>query len=86
VSYPADGCLFCKIIAGELPADRLYEDDELLAFRDISPKAPFHGLIIPKIHIATVDDLEPSHAALAGRMFLVAKELAIEHGLPGYRR
>jgi histidine triad (HIT) family protein len=85
VSYPADGCLFCKIIAGELPADRLYEDDELLAFRDISPKAPFHGLIIPKIHIATVDDLEPSHAALAGRMFLVAKELAIEHGLPGYR-
>lgn len=85
MSSAADGCLFCRIVAGELPADRLYEDDELLAFRDIAPKAPFHGLIVPKTHIATVNDLEPSHATLAGRMFLVAKELAKEHDLPGYR-
>lgn len=85
MSNAAHECLFCKIVAGELPANRLYEDGELLAFRDISPKAPFHGLIIPKIHIATLNDLEPSHAELAGRMFLVAKELAHEHELPGYR-
>ena len=80
-----DQCLFCKIVAGKLPADRLYEDDELLAFRDIAPKAPFHGLIIPKIHIATVNDIEEGQAALAGRMFLVAKQLAAQHELPGYR-
>jgi histidine triad (HIT) family protein len=78
-------CLFCRIVAGEIPAERLYEDDELLAFRDIAPKAPFHGLIIPKVHIATVNDLEPAQAALAGRMFLVAKQMAREHDLPGYR-
>jgi histidine triad (HIT) family protein len=78
-------CLFCKIIAGKLPADRLYEDDELFAFKDISPQAPFHGLIVPKLHLATLDELEPEHAELAGRMFLTARALAAEHGLPGYR-
>ena len=78
-------CLFCKIVAGELPAEKLYEDDDLLAFRDISPQAPFHGLIIPKMHLATLNDLETEHAALAGRLFLVAKSLAEEHALPGYR-
>ena len=78
-------CLFCRIVAGELPAERLYEDDELLAFRDIAPKAPLHALIIPKIHVATLNDLEPDQALLAGRMFLVAKQLAREHDLTGYR-
>lgn len=78
-------CLFCKIAAGELPADRLYEDDELLAFRDIAPKAPLHALIIPKVHVATLNELQPDQATLAGRMFLVAKQLASEHDLPGYR-
>jgi histidine triad (HIT) family protein len=78
-------CLFCKIVAGELPADRLYEDDELLAFRDISPQAPFHALIIPKTHLATLNELEAEHASMAGRLFLVAKALAEEHALPGYR-
>lgn len=78
-------CLFCKIVAGDLPAERLYEDDDLLAFKDISPQAPFHGLIIPKRHFATLNDLEPDDAALAGKMFLTAKSLAAEHGLPGYR-
>ena len=54
-------CLFCKIVAGEIPSDRLYEDDEILAFRDISPQAPFHGLLIPKIHLATLNDLRPEN-------------------------
>jgi histidine triad (HIT) family protein len=78
-------CIFCRIAAGELPAERLYEDDELLAFRDISPQAPFHALIIPKLHLATLNDLDDTHAALAGRLFLVARDLAATHGLPGYR-
>jgi len=78
-------CLFCRIIAGDVPADKLYEDDEILAFRDIAPKAPFHALVIPKIHLASVDALEAEHAALAGKLFLTAKKLAKEHGLPGYR-
>jgi histidine triad (HIT) family protein len=78
-------CLFCKIVAGELPAQRLYEDDEILAFKDISPQAPFHGLIIPKTHLATLNELTSEHAELAGRMILTAQSLAAEHGLPGYR-
>ena len=78
-------CLFCKIVAGELPSERLYEDDEILVFRDINPQAPFHALLIPKIHLATLNDFQPEHAEMAGRLFLVAKALAEEHGLPGYR-
>lgn len=78
-------CLFCKIVAGELPAERLYEDDEILVFNDINPQAPFHALLIPKTHIATLNDLETEHASVAGRLFLTAKALAQEHGLAGYR-
>ena len=86
MSRQADAdCLFCKIVAGQIPADRLYEDDDLLAFKDISPQAPFHALIIPKIHLATLNELENEHAELAGRLFLTAKSLAEEHGLAGYR-
>lgn len=68
--------LFLKIINREIPADIIYETDELLAFRDISPQAPTHILIIPKVLIPTVNDLEPTHSELIGKMFLVAKELA----------
>jgi len=78
-------CLFCRIVAGEIPSERLYEDDEILVFRDISPQAPFHALLIPKIHLATLNDLRPEHAEMAGRLFLVAKSLAGEHDLPAYR-
>jgi len=78
-------CLFCRIVAGELPSERLYEDDDILAFTDISPQAPFHALLIPKTHIATLNDLESEHASLAGRLFLAARSLAGEHDLPGYR-
>lgn len=82
---PDPDCVFCKIVAGALPAERLYEDDELIAFPDISPQAPFHALVIPKLHLATLNELDPSHEAMAGRMFLVAKALATKHELPGYR-
>jgi histidine triad (HIT) family protein len=79
--------LFLKIIDREIPADIVYESDELLAFRDISPQAPTHILIIPKAHIPTVNDLEASHAELVGKMFLVAAELANREGFSddGYR-
>ena len=80
-------CLFCKIVNRELPADVVYEDDELLAFNDISPQAPTHILIIPKVHIATVNDLTESELELPGKMILRAKALANEKGIAdsGYR-
>lgn len=78
-------CLFCRIVAGEVPSDALYEDDEILAFRDIRPQAPFHALVIPKRHLATLDDFSSDDASLAGRLMLTGKRLAAEQGLPGYR-
>lgn len=80
-------CIFCRIVAGELPAKLLYEDDDIIAFNDISPKAPLHALIIPRKHIATVNDIQPEDASMLGRMFLVAKQLAAEAGYAesGYR-
>lgn len=78
-------CLFCKIVAGQLPADKLYEDDTVLAFKDIHPQAPFHGLVIPKIHVATLNDFSASQAELVGRLLLTAQRLATDQGLPGYR-
>ena len=78
-------CIFCKIISGDLPADRLYEDEDIVAFRDISPQAPFHGLIIPKAHIATLNDVHEDQTEVMGRLFVVARQLAAEHALPGYR-
>jgi histidine triad (HIT) family protein len=78
-------CIFCRIVAGELDCDKLYEDEAVLAFRDIQPKAPVHGLVIPKRHIATLDDFDDGGAELLGRLMLVAKRIAAEHGLEGYR-
>jgi histidine triad (HIT) family protein len=78
-------CLFCRIAAGELPADRVYEDDEVLAFKDIHPQAPLHCLVIPKTHVATLNDFSPQQSALLGRLLLTAKRIAADHGLPGYR-
>jgi len=78
-------CLFCRIVAGELPADRVYEDETILAFKDIHPQAPFHCLVIPKTHIATLNDFAPEQSALIGRLLLTAKRIAAEQGLPGYR-
>jgi histidine triad (HIT) family protein len=79
--------LFLKIIRREIPADIVFENDELLAFRDIQPQAPVHILVIPKRRIATVNDIEPSEADLVGRMVLAAREIAASEGLAedGYR-
>ncbi|WP_428097421.1 histidine triad nucleotide-binding protein [Candidatus Rariloculus sp.] len=86
MSVKADpGCLFCRIVSGEIPCERLYEDDHILAFADVNPQAPFHGLVIPKEHLATLDEFDDAQARLAGRLMLVAKELAAERGLRGYR-
>jgi histidine triad (HIT) family protein len=80
-------CLFCQIVARESAADIQYEDDEVLAFRDIYPKAPVHLLIIPKRHVESVMALAPEDAPLVGRLFLVARRLGEQKGLAerGYR-
>jgi len=79
--------IFSKIINHELPADIVYEDDEVLAFRDISPQAPVHVLVVPKIEIATVNDIKPEQAELIGRMVMVAQKIATDEGIAedGYR-
>ena len=73
-------CLFCKIIAGEIPCDKIYEDSEMLAFRDINPMAPVHFLLVPKKHIKSLLELEAEDAALAGRLLYKAQELAKQQG------
>ncbi len=80
-------CIFCRIVAGEIPADIIYQDKEFVAFRDIHPQAPTHILIIPKSHIASMTDLTGKHQALMGRLILLAKELAKKEGIStsGYR-
>lgn len=80
-------CLFCKIIEREIPADIVYEDDAVLAFNDINPQAPTHMLIVPKQHIATLNDLEEGDLALVGRLQYTAAKLAAEKGFAeeGYR-
>ena len=79
--------IFSKIIRRELPADIVYEDDEVMAFRDISPQAPVHVLVIPKVEIATVNDIQPQQAELIGKMVLAAQKIAVEEGIAedGYR-
>ena len=74
------GCLFCKIVSREIPAKILYDDEHLLAFEDINPQAPLHALVIPKTHIATLNDLSPEHDALVGEMTRRASALAKERG------
>jgi histidine triad (HIT) family protein len=80
-------CLFCKMVSGEIEPDKLYEDDEVMAFRDISPQAPTHVLVIPKRHIATLNDLHSDDAAVIGKMAFVASQLAKQEGFAeqGYR-
>ena len=79
--------LFLKIINREIPADIIYETDDLLAFRDISPQAPLHVLIIPKEHIRTMNDLDSGHTEMIGKLFLAAGEIAKREGIAeeGYR-
>lgn len=75
-----DNCLFCKIAAKAIPADIVYEDDELLAFKDINPAAPVHLLLIPKRHVATLSDCGAEHTALLGRLLALAPALAAQQG------
>jgi len=80
-------CVFCRIVAGEIPAEKLFEDDDVLAFRDLNPAAPTHALIIPKKHIASLNDAADDDQHLLGRLLLCARTLANECGLSesGYR-
>ncbi len=80
-------CLFCRMVAGEIVPDRVYEDDEILAFRDINPQAPLHVLVIPKRHIDTTNDLVDDDAGLVGRLILIARKIAVTAGVDevGYR-
>jgi histidine triad (HIT) family protein len=80
-------CLFCKILAGEIPADRVYTDDVCLAFRDINPQAPIHLLIIPHEHVGRMSDIADDHELMLGHLLLVAARLARELGVSddGYR-
>ena len=80
-------CLFCKMVSGEIKPDIVFEDDEVLAFRDVNPQAPVHVLVIPKTHISTVNDLMPEHASLISRLYLAAQKIAADEAVaePGYR-
>ena len=74
-------CIFCKIVAGQIPSRKVYEDDELFVFHDIAPWAPVHFLVVPKDHIATMYDTGDEHAAMMGRMMALAPRLAKEQGV-----
>ena len=80
-------CLFCKVASGDIPATLVHEDDDLVAFRDISPQAPVHILVIPREHVASLDVAEEGHGGLLGRMLLTARDLARSEGIAedGYR-
>lgn len=82
-----DDCIFCRIVAGGIPADVVYRDEQVTAFRDIEPQAPVHMLLIPNQHIASTDALEAGHEALVGALFTAAKQVAREQGVAdtGYR-
>lgn len=80
-------CLFCKIIAGEIPGTFLYQDDRLVVLQDVNPQAPLHALVIPRQHVATLNDLTPENEGLVGEMVRRAAAVAREHGVAdsGYR-
>jgi histidine triad (HIT) family protein len=83
----AADCLFCKILDGNIPADIVYESDGAIAFRDINPQAPTHVLIIPRKHIATINDLDHEDDSVVGGLYLAAQAIARQEGLTedGYR-
>ena len=78
-------CLFCKIGAGEIPSDIVFEDRDIMAFKDIHPKAPVHLLVIPKMHIQSIAHLEENHSDVISHMLYRAKEVAERAGLNGYK-
>ena len=79
-------CIFCKIVRGEIPCRKVYEDEEFFAFHDINPAAPIHFMLIPKLHLESLAQAEENHAMLLGKMLLLAPKLAKEQGLSnGFR-
>lgn len=80
-------CLFCKIVAGDIPAEKVYENEHVLAFRDINPVAPTHILVIPRAHVASLNDALPQHREQLGELLLAARDVAAREGLSasGYR-
>lgn len=76
-------CLFCKIVAGEIPSTKVYEDEQVYAFRDINPMAPVHVLIIPKLHLASANEITPENAAVVAHIFQVIPQIAAAEGLTG---
>lgn len=81
-----DDCIFCKIVAGEIPADKLYEDDDVIAFKDIAPQAPVHFLVVPKKHIVGPSAVTEEDEQLIGKLIRIGADLAREHGVEdGYR-
>ena len=80
-------CLFCKMVTGEIKPDVVYEDDAVMAFRDVNPQAPLHVLVIPRVHIATTNDLTAENIDIVGKLYLAAKQIAADEGVaePGYR-
>lgn len=82
----SNDCIFCKIVRGEIPCRKVYEDEELLAFHDINPIAPVHFMVIPKQHVASLNDVDAGHAPVLGRLFARLGELARGQGLTdGFR-
>lgn len=78
-------CLFCRIVAGEIPSRKVHEDDRVVAFEDIAPKAPTHVLIVPRKHISKLDEASPEDATVIGEVALRAAAIAREHGLEDFR-
>jgi histidine triad (HIT) family protein len=78
-------CIFCKIVSGAIPAKKIYEDDEVIAFDDIKPSAKVHFLVVPKLHIESLAKCEIQHQTLLGKMLLLAPELAMKQGLKGFK-
>jgi histidine triad (HIT) family protein len=78
-------CIFCKIVKGDIPSKKIYEDDEVIVFNDIHPIAPVHFLIVPKLHVESLAGCDVAHEKLLGSMLLLAPKLAVEQGLKGFR-
>jgi histidine triad (HIT) family protein len=78
-------CIFCKIVNGSVPAKKIYEDDDVIAFNDINPSARVHFLIVPKLHIESLASCEDEHQVLLGKMLLLAPQIAKEQGLTGFK-
>jgi histidine triad (HIT) family protein len=83
----AEECLFCRIVAGKIPSDIVYQDEDFLAFRDIEPQAPKHVIIVPKTHITSLAELTEKQQGLVGRLIILARNLAEGEGIAksGYR-